>query len=215
LVLDLLEYRGKFEGIIFYVMKVSSMQKDILFGTILGDAYLQKTGEKNARLRLEHGAGQKDYLFWKVNNLSQFFQGKPKYLERVHPITKRTYQYWRHQSQSTPLFGKLRKIFYQDGRKIIPQNIEEFMTPRSIAVWYMDDGYYYERDHCSYLYLGNVEKEEAELIQDAFAKKFNLIVRILAKKKGFAVYFPPQEVGKLKEIIQYYVLDEFKYKLPS
>lgn len=196
-------------------MKLSSIQKDILIGTILGDGYLQKTGEKNARLRLEHGFRQKEYLFWKVKNLQQFFQGKPKYLERVHPITKRTYHYWRHQSQALPFLGKLQKIFYRDGKKIIPENIEKLLTPRSVAVWYMDDGYYYERDHCSYIYLGNVKKEEAELIKDAFMKKFNLTTRILVKKKGFAVYFPPQEVRKLKKIIQDYVLNQFNYKLPS
>ena len=115
-------------------MKLSSIQKDILIGTILGDAYLQKTGEKNARLRLEHGINQKEYLFWKVKNLQQFFQGKPKYLERIHPANGRTYRYWRHQSQSGPFLGKLRKIFYLDNRKIIPVNIERFLTPRSIAV---------------------------------------------------------------------------------
>jgi len=196
-------------------MKLSSIQKGILIGTILGDAYLQKTGMQNARLRLEHGADQKDYLFWKVKNLSQFFQGKPKYLERVHPRTKHTYRYWRHQSQSTPTLGKLHKIFYQKGKKIIPENIAALLTPRAIAVWYMDDGYYYSRDKCSYLYLGNVEREEAERVSLVLRQKFNLNNRVLAKKKGFAIYFPPGEVKKLAALIQGYLLDYFRYKLPS
>ena len=102
-------------------MKLSSIQRDILIGTVLGDAYLQKTGKKNARLRLEHGADQKEYLFWKVKNLQQFFQGKPKYLERIHPISKQTYKYWRHQSQSMPFLGKLQRIFYKNGAKSIPE----------------------------------------------------------------------------------------------
>ena len=41
------------------MIKLSLTQKQILYGTILGDGYLQKTGEKNARLRLEHGEKQK------------------------------------------------------------------------------------------------------------------------------------------------------------
>ena len=195
-------------------MNVASFQKDILIGTILGDAYLQKTGEKNARLRLEHGAKQKEYLFWKVSNLQQFFQGKPKYLERVHPRTHKTYMYWRHQSQTTPFLGKLRKMFYPDGKKVIPEDIEKFLNARSIAVWYMDDGYYYQRDRCAYIYLGNVTREAAERISHVFNKKFQLATRVLAKKKGFAIYFPPSEVIKLKRLLDHHILNQFKYKLP-
>jgi len=196
-------------------MKLSSLQKDIIIGTVLGDGYLQKTGEKNSRLKLEHGINQKEYLFWKVKNLPQFFQGAPKYLERIHPITGRTYKYWRHQSQSGPFLGRLRKIFYRDGRKIIPENIVNFLTPRSIAVWYMDDGYYYPRDRCSYLYLGNVIRENAQRVAQTLNSKFNLNCRVLAKKKGFAIYFPPSEAIKLKSMIKDYIIDLFKYKLPS
>lgn len=196
-------------------MKLSSVQRDILVGTILGDAYVQKTGERNARLRLEHGADQKEYLFWKVKNLQQFFQGRPKYLERVHPSSKRTYQYWRHQSQSMPFLGKLRKIFYRDGKKIIPEDIMKWLTPRSVAVWYMDDGYYYQRDRCSYLYLGNVTKAEAERAGLALKTKFDVLVRVLSKKKGFALYFSPRETIKLASTVRRYILPEFNYKLPS
>ena len=196
-------------------MEMSRIQKDILIGTVLGDAYLQKTGEKNARLRLEHGAKQKEYLFWKVNNLRQFFQGKPKYLERIHPITKRTYQYWRHQSQSTPVLGRLRKIFYPEGKKRIPHDIQKLLTPRSVAVWYMDDGYYYRRDRCAYLYLGNGERGEAEKLQKVFEDKFAIHVSVLSKKKGFALYFSRIEAEKLKVLIHAYVLEQFNYKLPS
>ena len=98
---------------------------------------------------------------------------------------------------------------------MIPEDIEKFLTPRSIAVWYMDDGYYYLRDKCAYIYLGNVQREEAERVQCAFDEKFGIKTRVLAKKKGFAVYFPPQEVIKLKSLIRDYLLDYFKYKLPS
>lgn len=196
-------------------MRISSTEKDIIIGTILGDGYLQKTGEKNSRLRLEHGVGQKEYLFWKVNKLNRFFQGKPKYLERMHPVTKRMYKYWRHQSQSMPFLGKLRKIFYEDGKKIIPENISKFLTPLSIAVWYMDDGYYYPRDKCSYIYLGNVARLEAERVVNALHSKFGLNARALAKKKGFALYFSPQETLKLKSILEDYILSHLKYKLPS
>ena len=197
-------------------MKLSSLQRDILIGTILGDAFLQKAGEKNSRLLLEHGIKQKSYLHWKVSQLVQLFQGKPKYLKRIHPLTKRTYEYWRHQSQSMPDLGALQKVFYPEGKKKIPENLNFFLrSPMVLAVWYMDDGYYYGRDRISCLYLGNVTFHEAEVAARAIHERYNLVARILAKKKGYALFFSPQETKKFARIVESYLLKEFKYKLPS
>ena len=197
------------------MISLSKEQESILFGTILGDGYLQKTGENNARLRLEHGYKQKEYIFWKIEKLNQLFQGKPIYLERIHPLTKRTYKYYRHQSQSTPYLGKLRNIFYSEGKKTIPENLEKYITPQMLAVWYMDDGYYYLRDKCSYLYLGNVSEKEADIVSLAILKKFKIQTRVKQKKKGFAIYFPHSQVEKLKLLIKDYIINYFNYKLPS
>jgi len=197
------------------MISLSREQKLILFGIILGDGYLQSTGRKNARLRLEHGGVQKEYLLWKVEKLGRFFQGKPKHLERIHPISKRRYSYWRYQSQSTPYLGKLRKIFYPDGRKKIPEDLEKYLTPLTLTVWYMDDGYYYLRDRCSYLYLGNVSKKEADIVAQVLLKKFNISTRIKQKKKGYVIYFSPKETQKLKKLIKSHIFYKFNYKLPS
>lgn len=195
---------------------LSQRQKSILSGTVLGDGYLQKTGEKNARIRLEHGGKQKDYLLWKVKELSLLFQGEPKYLERIHPVSKKRYSYWRHQSRSIPYLGELRKVFYSaDGKKRIPENLGKYLTPLALAVWYMDDGYYYSRDRCGYLYLGNISRREAKTTKMTLLIKFDLLTRVKQKKKGYAIYFPPREMRKLKDLIKKYTIPQFDYKFPS
>ncbi len=197
-------------------MKLTKEQKSILIGIILGDAYLQKTGKQNSRLRLEHGLRQKNYLLWKVNSLKCLFNGKPKYLQRIHPITNKTYSYVRHQSNSSRLLGKLREKFYKNGTKIIPKDLREILvSPLSLAVWFMDDGYYYLRDKCGYLYLGNVSGKEVIIVKEALLQNFSLKVKVLRKKKGFAIYFPPPEMIKLGKIIGPYLLEDLKYKIPS
>ena len=198
-------------------MKFSKEQKSILVGMILGDAYLQKTGKKNARLRLEQGARQKNYLFWKISKFPKLFQGKPKYLERKHPLIGEVYKYWRHQSNSTPELGKWRMVFYPDDKKHIPKNLADLLRdPLSLAVWYMDDGYYYDRDKVSYLYLGRVDKAEAEIAQLAIEKNFGVSSKVLDKKqKGFALYFSPSETIKFHKIIKKFILPFFDYKISN
>lgn len=183
---------------------------------ILGDGYLQATGRRNARLRLEHRADHQAYLEWKVKLLSNLFQGKPAVLKRVHPITKKTYHYVRFQSQSSPILGKLRSLFYPNGKKRIPENLVKFLRDDiALAVWFYDDGYYYPRDRCSYIYLGRVTRGEAEIAKSAIEKKFNIKNYILDKKiKGFVLYFSRIESEKIRSIVEKYRVPVMAYKIP-
>ncbi len=197
-------------------MNLASNQEAILIGSVLGDAFLQKTGARNARLRFEHGAKQKEYLLWKVKALTRLFQGKPTHLSRVHPKTKATYEYWRVQSNATPEIGKLRSVFYPEGKKRIPANMVKFLKePLALAVWYMDDGYYYPKDKNSFLYLGRVSSDEAEYVREALVRNFGLAPRVYDKKqKGFALYFGVAETRKLHTIVRrHMLLPIFAYKL--
>lgn len=197
-------------------MHLTKNQKAILVGSVLGDAFLQKTGERNARLRFEHGAKQKEYLLWKVSALSRLFQGRSTHLSRVHPKTKATYEYWRAQSNATPEIGKLRSVFYPNGKKRIPVDLAKFLQePLALAVWYMDDGYYYPKDKNSFLYLGRVSRDEAECAREALVHNFGLAPRVYDKKqKGFALYFGVSEAKKLHTLVrQHMLLPLFAYKL--
>ena len=197
-------------------MHLTRNQEALLAGSILGDAFLQKTGAHNARLRFEHGAKQKEYLLWKVKALIRLFQGKPTHLSRMHPKTKSTYEYWRAQSNATPELGKLRSIFYPKGKKQIPADIAKFIKePLALAVWYMDDGYYYPKDKNSFLYLGRVSSAEAEYARGALAKNFGLDPHVYDKKqKGFALYFGVAETKKMHTVVrQHMLLPLFAYKL--
>ncbi|MFZ2522252.1 MAG: hypothetical protein WAX44_00100 [Minisyncoccia bacterium] len=196
-------------------MELTKHQTDVLVGTILGDGFLQKTGEKNARLRLEHSDKQKDYVLWKGKIFGRLFQGTPSYLERVHPKTKESYKYCRWQSSSSPSFGRWRKYFYPEGKKIVPINIGDFLkNPITLAVWYMDDGYFNKVDRNSFIYLGRVTKNETEILQKAILENFDINVSIYDKKnKGFALFFNVLETKKLQTIIKPFIVESLHYKL--
>jgi recombination protein RecA len=196
-------------------MNLTKRQTALLIGTILGDAFLQKTGKHNARLRFEHSAAQKEYIVWKASVFGRLFSSKPKYLERKHPKTGAVYKYYRHQSESTPIFGEWHKVFYVNGGKKIPKNIETLLkNPLSLAVWYMDDGYYYAKDRNSYIYLGRVTRNEAEKAAQAISNNFNIIPRVYdKKKKGFALFFSVAETKKLLRVVGPHCIKLFAYKL--
>ena len=196
-------------------VNLTKRQKAIIAGTLLGDGYLQKTGSKNARLRLEHGEKQKDYLLWKGVQFPKLFNGRPIYIERLHPKTKRIYVYWRWQSHSAPELGKWHKLFYPDGKKHIPLTLASLIKePLALAVWYMDDGYYDLKQKHSFIYLGRVSRPEAETANEAIRKNFQITPRVYDKKeKGFALFFPVSETHRLHSLVRKHVVESMNYKL--
>ncbi len=194
---------------------MNKRQKAILLGMILGDAYLQKTGKRNARIRLEQSQKQQEYLLWKVEQFPEFFQGKPTVLSRYNAVYGKTYRYIRWQSYASPEIGAYQRLFYRQGTKIIPENLSDLLVdPYSIAVWYMDDGYLYHRDKVAYLYLPRYTEADRERLHRVLRENFQLQPTIKIKKKGNCVFvFSVRETKKLLTLITPYIIPYFHYKL--
>lgn len=194
---------------------MTQRQKNALIGMILGDAYLQETGKQNARVRLEHSIKQKEYLEWKIDLFKNYFQTKVKTLSRVNTVWNRTYNYVRIQSTSSPDFGKLRRLFYRDSIKIIPENINDiFNSGLSLAVWFMDDGYYYQRDKMSYIYIPRYDEKSIKNLLFCLKENFNLMPVLKIKKRGLVLVFSVRETKKLVELIKKFVISSMNYKIP-
>jgi len=153
---------------------------------------------------------------WKADELSGIAAGRTTYLDRVHPLTGAVYRYVRHQSLTSAIYGQVWKIFYPQGKKRIPDLLPELLTePLGLAVWYMDDGYYFPRERECYLYLGTVSTEEAQTARAVVATNFALAPRVLDKRrKGYALYFSARQARALTDVIEAHLLPYFRYKLP-
>lgn len=192
-------------------------QRAVVIGCILGDGYLQRTGKANARLRLEHSIKQEAYLNWKCHILKNFFQAKPTILARKNVQFGKTYRYIRAQSQSGSQFGDLQKLFYIDHRKVIPKEMVRFFkSPLSLAVWFMDDGYYYPRDRVAFIYIPHYDQDSLTNLLTALVQNFSLFPIFKQKKRGeYVLMFPVAQTDRLMDIIRLYVLESMRYKLPS
>lgn len=198
-------------------MKLSSRQKAIIHGLVLGDAYLQKTGKSNARLRIEHSIKQRDYVNWKYRQLENLFKSKPKKIERIHPESKQKYHYLRLQSHSSPFFGQLReKLYNSQGKRQIPKTISKLLTSSmTLAVWYMDDGYYYKRDKSAHIYLSKLKSNQLDYLVEVLGRNYALKPKWYCRpdKKGCQLNFTGQEKNKLFQLIKAYVIPSLKYKI--
>lgn len=188
-------------------------QRLIIWGTILGDGYLQKVGKKTARLKIEHSEKQKDYIFWKYEKLINLAQDKPKPIKRYNNKFRKEYVYYRFQTHSSPILGKYRRWFYDEsGKKRIPKNIENILKhPLVLAVWYMDDGYLDKKNRTAEIYLPKYPEKDVEMLRETIEKLYSLLVSI-KYKKGYPVIII-KSVEKFISIIEKYVIGCMRYKI--
>ena len=67
----------------------------------------------------------------------------------------------------------LYKLFYNSNKKkVIPNNIEELLTPLALAIWIMDDGTF--KSPGVRIATNCFTKQEVELLVKALEKKFNI-----------------------------------------
>jgi hypothetical protein len=105
--------------------------KSILVGLLLGDLYgqIQTTGV-NARFRFEQSIVHEDYLLHLYALFQSFSVQAPKVNARLpHRQTGKIYSNMYFITYSLPCFNELYSLFYLDGKKVIPSNIGDLLTP--------------------------------------------------------------------------------------
>lgn len=192
-------------------MSLTKKQKQIIIGLILGDGFLQKTGLKNARLRLEYSSKSEKYARWILGQLSNIFPRIHK-LERIHPLNQRRYGYIRLQSHASPFFGKLQKKFYLAGKKSFFNANNYLNNWLTLGVWYLDDGHYIARDKQAEIYLPKLTTLELTHLCQFLYEQFNLVAKpyCYKNKNGCRIRFDQISTKILMKDID----DEIKELIP-
>ena len=167
------------------ILVVTSHQEEILIGSLLGDAYITARGQ----IQFEQSIHQKEYLFWKHQELSSISY---KNISKVTRFDKRykkeniSYRFWTRQ-----YFISWREKFYLKNKKIIPKDIQ--LTPLSLAIWYMDDGCF-SNNKCI-IATDGFSKDDICFLQNLLLEKFNIKSsvknesKIMVKKESLNTFF--------------------------
>lgn len=196
-------------------IRLSKVERDILIGTILGDACIESC-KREDRIQIAHSGKQKDYVIWKYGHLKKWTLSPPKRMTVKDSRNDKIYYRWRFRTFSHPEFTYYKNIFYHGRQKIIPRNIVDILkSPLSLAVWYMDDGK--RRPDCRGAYLDTIcfsVKEQKRLIQclkDNFGIKDS---RLHWNGDGYHIYIPFTYTPRLISLIKKHVIPSMVYKLP-
>lgn len=103
------------------IANLSKQQKDIMVGLILGDGHLEFNGYRGTRLQVKQSKEREEYVLWLYENFKQFVNTPPK--------QRKDTDQWYFGTRFYEDFEKIRKNFYQNRVKNIPDNIDHYLIP--------------------------------------------------------------------------------------
>jgi hypothetical protein len=196
---------------------LTQRQKEIIYGSLMGD------GKKcsPSSVGFVHSPKQKTYLFWKYSELESVVPENS--LKRTEQMDKRYDKIrvsWRFYTHANTDIEKIVSEFYGDEDKQITGEVLDNLTPLSIAVWYMDDGY---RGSLKGLYpcfcTDMFSLESCENIKTWFAEKFDIQVRIKLRglrkdgQSSYRIIVCVESISDFVALIEPHILPAFRYKL--
>ena len=182
---------------------ITQNEKEIIYGTLLGDAclILSKTNSFH-RLSLCHAEKQKDYLQYKAKSLPSIFLNK----EGSKYINGKNTQYHVHSiyhKDLTNIYG----LLYRK-KKFITRKFLNLVEPTSLLFWHVDDGSMIKSSGNSIiLCTDSFSLSENKAISIWFWQKYRIKTNLLQVKGSFSdnIYYRQRlvksETIKLLDII--------------
>lgn len=118
-------------------MKLNSTEiRSFFYGTLLGDSYIHNNVFYCKQI-------SKDLIDFKSKIIQQYIPDADVKVIEYEAYTDKNgvhhQKYW-VLSAKGEYIKKLQRLFYPQGKKIIPKNVINKLTPLGLAMWYADDG---------------------------------------------------------------------------
>lgn len=197
-----------------YDLEVNADLKEIIIGLMLGDLFAEKRNpNSNTRLQFKQSIKNKVYIEHLYSIFKDYCNSEPKITTSIdqRPGKKDlniSIKFW---TQSLPCFNQFRELFYDElGTKYIPSNLDELITPRSLAYWAMDDGY--KSGKGFYFCTESYTLEDNIKLSQILKNRFNLECGIHKHTNGHRLYVFSRSKDILLELIKPYLIEHFYYK---
>ena len=191
-------------------------QIEMIVGTLLGDGCIAPHGRKNKsyRLLIGHCEKQKDLVLYKKAILGNLVnQIRIQEDKRKNSIMYNFTTITHHELK------KYYDLFYDNGKKIIKDELINYLTPRSLAFWIMDDGSSGKNQNKVTLRLHTESFTEQENIklQTILKIGFDIKSKVCKFNRNNKEYcylsINKENTLKLSKLTESYFIDCMKYKI--
>jgi hypothetical protein len=153
-------------------ISLTQRQKDILYGSMMGDAKRQ-SNRWNSIAGFGQSGRQKDYLLWKFEEFKSIVNEKTL---KFRPSVDDREEYknssgtWSFYTKANSDIEECMNKFYKEDGKQIDRDILNNLSELSLAVWFMDDGTT-DYSHNKMIKTGHNIIPSASFCTDSFSKQ--------------------------------------------
>lgn len=193
---------------------LSDYQKEVLVGLLLGDGCLERTKNSlGSRLKVNQSLKQNEFVVWLYEVFKDFVQTPPKVKQAKRNGVNHEEVMFNTLTHSC--FRNFYEMFYLSSKKVIPENIDQFLTPTVLTVWFMSDGSVKSKESRGrILNTQSFTRPDMERLTTILKSKFNLQSSIRTQKDGLQIYISGKSAEDLNAILKDKILPSFYYKLP-
>ena len=184
--------------------QLTPIQREIIIGSLLGDGHL-RPHRRGVVFEFLQTSKRKFYVEWKHRMLGDL--ATPQI---YHQLGLR--EYYKLVTKTHPELAELYRKFYREGRKTVPIEIKSMLTPRCIAVWFMDDGSK-SKGAVYFNTQGYSIEEQFRLIKAL--RRFYIIANLNRDREYHRLRVLKRCNQRFLELVSPYILKEFAYKLPT
>lgn len=182
---------------------LTDRQTQILIGSLLGDAYIHPLG----KICFEQSSIQQEYLNWKYTEFKNLAYPKIAHVSRLDKRSQN--QTFSCRFFLKQIFRTWRNIWYLNGHKILPTDIEKWFTPLTLAVWYMDDGHL-EKGVAPLFACESFTQEESSALASIMSKKWQLKCYVNNNNR---IRISRESSRHFIEIVDPYIVPSMRYKI--
>lgn len=196
-------------------MVFSEELKEISVGLLLGDLFASKRKSSlNVCLCFNQGVVHEDYIYHLYELFKNYCKSGPKITNQLpHLKTGKVYSNIRFQTRAFPCFNLLYDLFYLEGKKIVPLNIFDLLTPLGLCYWICDDGSFNQRDKAVVIHTQSFTREEVQLLFDVLVKKFNLKCTINKNGNNHVIRISTNSIPKLQTLLAPHMPSMMRHKI--
>lgn len=208
-----IEYRNK--------LTMPSYLDQVLIGLLLSDGHLEKSSKTSlARLNVMFGSLHISYLLHLYNLFEPYNDSLVRIIEIYNKNTKVNYTQVGFKTVSLPIFLIYHKLFYVYDEKlkkyikIVPYNIEDLITPVSLAHLIMGDGNFKSKDKIIRIYTNSFSKKEVERLSIGINNKLGIITKVTHDRNDqYMLTIAKNQLEKIRSLILPYMHESMLYKL--
>lgn len=181
-----------------------SKLSEVLVGLILGDLTCQRQKlQWNPTFKFVQGLIHKEYLFHLYELFQDYCSKSPKKCNTLpDKRTKKIYTYLVFYTYSLPCLVPFYEQFFVGGKKTVPANIGELLTPLGLCYWICDDGSFCKRDRALILNTQGFSLQEVELLVKVLTENFNLKCTINKNRKGFVIRISTKSIPHIQFLLK-------------